>query len=109
MPTMKSPLNLVKSLLAVAGVAALSAVSAAPAFAFNFSNIAGGDTHGDAYKNSFTFDVFNLGSLVLFNIKNSGNAAAPSMFISKVLFDDNGYLSAPSANVSNIGEVVFSV
>jgi hypothetical protein len=30
------------------------------------------------------------------------------MFISKVLFDDNGYLSAPSANVSNIGEVAFS-
>jgi hypothetical protein len=30
------------------------------------------------------------------------------MFISKVFFDDNGYLSAPSANVSNIGEVAFS-
>jgi len=107
-PTMKSPLNLVKSLLAVAGVAALSAVSAAPASAFSFSNIAGGDTPGDAYVNSFSFDVFNLGSSVLFNIKNSGNAADPSMFISKVLFDDNGYLSAPSANVGNIGEVAFS-
>jgi hypothetical protein len=107
-PTMKSPLTLVKSLLAVAGVAALSAVSAAPASAFNFSNIAGGDTPGDAYKNSFTFDVFNLGSAVLFNIKNSGDAAAPSMFISQVLFDDNGYLSAPSLNVSNIGEVEFT-
>jgi hypothetical protein len=83
-PTMKSPLNLVKSLLAVAGVAALSAVSAAPASAFSFSNIAGGDTPGDAYVNSFSFDVFNLGSSVLFNIKNLGNAAAPSMFISKV-------------------------
>jgi len=107
-PKMKSPLNLVKSLLAVAGVAALSAVSAAPASAFSFSNIAGGDTPGDAYVNSFSFDVFNLGSRVLFNIKNSGNAAAPSMFISKVLFDDNGYLSAPSANVSNIGQVAFT-
>jgi hypothetical protein len=107
-PTMKSPLNLVKSLLAVAGVAALSAISAAPASAFSFSNIVGGDTPGDAYKNSFSFDVFNLGSSVVFNIKNSGDAAAPSMFISKVLFDDNGYLSAPSANVSNIGEVAFS-
>jgi hypothetical protein len=109
-PTMKSPLNLVKSLLAVAGVAAVSAVSAAPASAitFSFSNIAGGDTPGDAYVNSFSFDVFNLGSSVLFNIKNSGNAAAPSMFISKVFFDDNGYLSAPSVNVSNIGEVAFS-
>jgi hypothetical protein len=107
-PTMKSPLTLVKSLLAVAGVAALSAVSAAPASAFSFSNIAGGDTPGDAYVNSFSFDVFNMGSSVLFNIKNSGNAAAPSMFISKVLFDDNGYLSAPSANVGNIGQVAFS-
>jgi len=109
MPTMKSPLNLVKSLLAVAGVAALSAVSAAPAWAFSFSNIAGGDTPGDAYANSFTFDVVDQGlSLVFFNIKNSGNAAAPSMFISKVFFDDNGYLSGPSANVSNIGEVAFN-
>ena len=107
-PTMKSPLTLVKSLLAVVGVAAVSAVSAAPAWAFNFSNIAGGDTPGDAYVNSFSFDVFNLGSSVLFNIINSGDAAAPSMFISKVLFDDNGYLSAPSANVSNIGEVAFT-
>jgi len=107
-PTMKSPLNLVKSLLAVAGVAAVSAVSAAPASAFSFSNIAGGDTPGDAYVNSFSFDVFNLGSSVLFNIKNSGNAAAPSMFISKVLFDDNGYLSAPLVNIANVGEVAFS-
>ena len=74
-PTMKSPLNLVKSLLAVAGVAALSAVSAAPASAFSFSNIAGGDTPGDAYENNFTFDVFNQGSSVFFNITNSGNAA----------------------------------
>jgi hypothetical protein len=108
-PTMKSPLNLVKSLLAVAGVAALSAVSAAPASAFSFSNIAGGDTPGDAYVNSFSFDVFNLGSSVLFNIRNSGDAAAPTMFISKVLFDDNGYLSAPSLNLNNnIGDVAFS-
>jgi hypothetical protein len=107
-PTMKSPLNLVKSLLAVAGVAAVSAVSAAPASAFSFSNIAGGDTPGDAYVNSFTFDVLNHGSSVLFNIKNSGNAAAPSMFISKVLFDDNGYLSAPLVNIGNVGQVAFS-
>jgi hypothetical protein len=107
-PTMKSPLNLVKSLLAVASVAALSAISAAPAWAFNFSNITGGDTHGDAYVNSFTFDVFNQGSEVIFNITNSGDAAAPNMFISKVLFDDNdGYLSAPSVKVSNNGEVAF--
>jgi hypothetical protein len=107
-PTMKSPLNLVKSLLAVAGVAALSAVSAAPASAFSFVNIVGGDTPGDAYVNSFSFDVLNLGESVIFNIKNSGNAAAPSMFISKLLFDDNGYLSAPSLYDTNIGEVAFS-
>ena len=105
---MKSPLNLVKSLLAVAGVAAVSAVSAAPASAFSFSNIAGGDTPGDAYINSFTFDVFNLGSSVIFNIKNSGDAAAPSMFISQVFFDDNGYLSTPVVNFGNFGQVAFS-
>jgi hypothetical protein len=30
------------------------------------------------------------------------------MFISKVFFDDNGYLSAPSVNIGNIGQVAFS-
>jgi len=107
-PKMKSPLNLIKSLLAVAGVAALSAISAAPAWAFSFSNIPGGDTPGDAYQNSFTFDVVDEGLSVLFKITNSGNAAAPSMFISKVLFDDNGFLSAPLVNIGNIGQVAFS-
>jgi len=111
---MKSPLNLVKSLLAVAGVAALSAVSAESAWAFSFGNIAGGDTPGDAYVNSFTFDVVDQGQSVLFNIKNSGDAAAPSMFISKVFFDDKNsffdddtYLSAPSVNMGNVGLVDF--
>jgi hypothetical protein len=107
-PKMKSPLNLIKSLLAVVGVAAVSAVSAAPASAFSFSNIAGGDTVGDAYVNSFSFDVSNLGSSVVFNIKNSGNAAAPSMFISRVFFDDNGYLSTPVVNFGNVGQVLFT-
>ena len=105
---MKSPLNLVKSLLAVAGVAALSAISAAPASAFSFGNIAGGDTPGDAYQNSFTFDVIDEGlSKVVFNIKNWGNAAAPNMFIRQVYFDDNGYLSNPVFNVNNVGTVEF--
>jgi hypothetical protein len=104
---MKSPLTLVKSLLAVAGVAALSAISAAPASAFNFSNIAGGDTAGDAYANNFQFNVVDQGGSVFFDIFNYGNAAAPSMFISKVFFDDNGYLSAPWANVNNVGQVGF--
>jgi hypothetical protein len=88
--TMKSPLTLVKSLLAVAGVAALSAISAAPASAFSFGNIVGGDTPGDAYQNSFTFDVVDEG------------------LFSQVLFDDNGYLSAPSVNINNVGTVNFS-
>src|SRR6476620_10605859 len=108
-PRMKSQLTLVKSLLALAGVAAVSAVSAAPASAFGFGNIAGGDTVGDAYKNSFTFDVVNRGSSVIFKIKNSGNSAAPSMFIRQVFFDDNGYLSNPEANIENVGTVDFSL
>ena len=107
-PKMKSQLTLVKSLLAVAGAAALSAVSAAPASAFGFSNIPGGAAPGDAYANSFTFDVLNQGSSVIFKITNSGNADAPSMFISKVFFDDNGYLSNPEVNFGNVGEVSFS-
>ena len=106
---MKSPLTLVKSLLAVAGVAAVSAVSAAPAWAFSFGNIAGGDTSGDSYVNSFTYTVTRQGSAVRFDIFNSGNnVAAPNMFISKVFFDDNGYLSAPSLYGTNVGEVSFS-
>jgi hypothetical protein len=113
-PTKKSPLNLVKSLLAVAGVAALSAVSAAPAWAFSFGNIAGGDTPGDAYVNSFSFDVVDQGQSVLFNITNSGDDAAPSMFISQVFFDDKNsffdddtYLSDPLVNRGNVGLVDF--
>ena len=108
--TMKSPLNLVKALLAVAGIAALSAVSAAPASAFSFSNITGGDTAGDAYSFNFGYNVVDQGDSVLFNIFNYGHTAAPSMFISKVFFDDddnNNYLSAPSANVNNDGQVRF--
>ena len=111
---MKSPLNLVKSLLAVAGVAALSAVSAAPASAFSFVNIAGGDTPGDSYVNSFSFDVVDQGQSVLFNIKNSGDDANPSMFISQVFFDDKNsffdddtYLSSPLVNIGNVGLVEF--
>ncbi len=111
---MKSQLTLVKSLLAVAGVAAVSAVSAAPAWAFSFGNIAGGDTPGDAYVNSFTFDVVDEGESVLFNIKNSGDDAAPTMFISKVFFDDKNsffdddtYLSEPLVNRGNVGQVEF--
>ncbi|MEG4216213.1 PEP-CTERM sorting domain-containing protein [Microcoleus sp. Pol14C6] len=106
--TMKLQLNVVKYILAVAGVATLSAVSAAPASAFSFGNIAGGDTVGDAYANSFSFDVVDEGTSVLFNIFNSGNAASPSMFIGKVLFDDNGYLSNAVANINNTGDVAFS-
>ena len=106
---MKSPLNLIKSLLAVAGVAALSAISAAPASAFNFSNIPGGATAGDAYNGNFGFTLESQGGSVLFNIFNFGNAAAPNAFISGVYFDDNGYLSAPfSDDVNNVGEVAFS-
>jgi hypothetical protein len=110
-PTMKSPLNLIKSLLAVAGVAALSAVSAAPAWAINFNNITGGDTVGDAYANSFGFTVANQGGLAVFNIFNFGNPGASDMFIAGVFFDDNGSLSsstAPWTNVNNVGEVDFS-
>ena len=107
-PRMKSQLTLVKSLLAVAGAAALSAVSAAPASAFGFSNIAGGDPPGDAYQSSFTFDVLNQGSSVIFKIHNSGNSTAPSMFIRQVFFDDNGYLSSlQSVNFGNGGVVDF--
>jgi hypothetical protein len=31
------------------------------------------------------------------------------MFLNKVFFDDNGYLSAPSLYGTNVGEVSFSV
>jgi hypothetical protein len=106
-PPMKSPLTLVKSLLAVAGVAALSAVSAAPAWAFNFSNIAGGDTVGDAYASNFNFNVVDQGDRVLFNIYHLVNSATPGSFIRQVFFDDNNYLSDPWPNIGNFGTVEF--
>jgi hypothetical protein len=107
---MKSPLNLVKSLLAVAGVAAVSAVSAAPASAitFSFANITGGDTPGDAYVSNFNFEVVDKGDRVLFNIYNLVNTAAPDMFIRQVFFDDNNYLSDPRPNIDNFGTVDFT-
>jgi hypothetical protein len=107
-PPMKSPLNLVKSLLAVAGVAALSAVSAAPASAFNFSNINSGDTVGDAYANNFGFTLDNVSGSVLLKIFNFGNTAAPDMFIGGVFIDDRGYLTNSRANVSNSDKVAFT-
>jgi hypothetical protein len=110
-PTMKSPLNLIKSLLAVACVAAVSAVSAAPASAINFINITGGDSVGDAYANSFGLTVENQGGLAVFNIFNFGSPSASDMFIAGVFFDDNGSLSSSSApwvNVNNFNDVRFS-
>jgi hypothetical protein len=113
-PIMKFPLTLVKSLLAVAGIAALSAISAAPASAFNFSNINGGDTVGDAYANNFGFTLDNVGGSVLLKIFNFGNTPAPktplapNMFIAGLFIDDSGYLTNSWANVSNSGQVAFT-
>jgi hypothetical protein len=104
-PPMKSPLNLVKSLLAVAGVAAVSAVSAAPASAFTFSNIPSENTAGDAYVSNFNFNVVDQGDRVLFNIYHLENPATPGSFIRQVYFDDNNYLSDPWANIGNFGTV----
>jgi hypothetical protein len=107
---MKSPLTLVKSILAVAGVAALSAVSAAPASAFSFGNIVGGDTVGDAYVNDFSFDVTEGGSNnVLFKIANN-NTSVAGIFIGSVYFDtgsNTNLLSALGVNSSNTGTVNF--
>ena len=105
---MKSPLTLVKSLLAVAGVAALSAVSAAPASAFNFSNITGGDTVGDAYAGNFNVEVVDQGDRVLFNIYHLINPATASSFIRQVYFDVNNItLADPWVNIGNFGTVDF--
>ena len=109
-PIMKSPLTLVKTLLAVAGVAALSAVSAAPASAFNFSNITNGDTVGDAYANSFGLTLTSQADLVFLNIYNFGNTQAPNMFIGGAFIEDKlGYLSNPWSSLDqSVGEVVFN-
>ncbi|MEG4139353.1 PEP-CTERM sorting domain-containing protein [Microcoleus sp. Pol7_B1] len=96
---MKSPLNLVKYILAVAGVAAVSAVSAAPASAFSFSNIASDNTSGDAYVNSFSFDVLDRGSNnVLFNIfNNNKDKSAADIFIAAVHLDTGSNTNLLSA------------
>jgi len=107
---MKSPLNLLKSLLAVAGVAALSTISAAPASAFYFSNITDGNTVGDAYANSFGATLTSQADLVFLNIYNFGNTLAPTMFIGGVFIEDkNGYLSNPWSSLNDsVGDVVFN-
>ena len=107
---MKSPLTLVKALLAVASVAALSAVSAAPASAFNFSNIPGGNPVGDAHADSFGATLTSRADLVFINIYNLGSTLAPNMFIAGVFIEDNnGYLSNPWSSLNdNVGTVRFS-
>ena len=106
---MKSTLTLVKSILAVVGVTALSALSAAPASAFGFGNIMGGDTVGDAYVNDFSFDVSGDGDNVLFKIANN-NTSVPGIFIGSVYFDTGnnaGLLSAFGLDAGNTGTVDF--
>jgi len=107
---MKFPLNLVKSLLAVAGVAVVSAVSAAPASAFTFKNIEGGDTVGDPYESNYNFEVVDQGDRVLFNIYHLINPATASSFIRQIYFDvnNNNTLSDPWVNIGNFGTVAFS-
>ncbi|MEG4233212.1 PEP-CTERM sorting domain-containing protein [Microcoleus sp. Pol11C3] len=106
---MKFQLNLVKSILAVAGVATLSAVSAAPASAFSFGNIAGGDTVGDAYVNDFSFDVTDGGlNNVFFKIANN-NTSVPGIFIGSVYFDtgsNTNLLSAFGINTTGTSSTV---
>lgn len=118
---MKSTLTVVKSILAVAGVAALSALSAAPASAislsptstsaFSFGNIAGGDTIGDSYVNDFSFDVTDTGNnSVGFKIKNN-NTSVAGIFIGSVYFDagnNTGLLSSFGINTGNTGTVNFA-
>jgi hypothetical protein len=107
---MKSPLTLVKSILTVATVAVIGAVSAAPASAFSFGNIVGGDTVGDAYVNDFSFNVVDGGSdNVLFQIANNNKSVA-GIFIGSVYFDTGnnaGLLSAFGINTGNTGSVDF--
>lgn len=107
---MKSPLTLVKSIVAVVGVAAVTAISAAPASAFSFGNIAGGDTVGDAYVNDFSFDVTDGGNNnVLFKIANN-NKSVSGIFIGSVYFDTGNnanLLSAFGINSGNTGTVNF--
>ncbi|MCU0545097.1 MAG: PEP-CTERM sorting domain-containing protein [Oscillatoriaceae cyanobacterium Prado104] len=106
---MKSPLTLLKSVLTVASVAAISsAVSAAPASAFTFSNITTEKTSelvGDAFVNNFGFNVTDRGNnSVLFSIFNN-NTTDASMNIASVFFDlgsNNNLLRNMSLNISNI-------
>ncbi|WP_333151008.1 PEP-CTERM sorting domain-containing protein [Microcoleus sp. B9-D4] len=114
---MKFNLNLVKSILAVAGIAAVSGVSAAPASAislaptsFSFSNITGGATVGDNGVNDFSFTVAQNGlNNVLFNIFNK-TQSNDGRFIGGVYFDtgsNTNLLSALAINVRNTGKVEF--
>lgn len=102
--------NSLKATLAAAGmVSALNIVTATPASAFSFGNIAGGDTIGDAYKSNFSFDVSDLGNnSVLFKISKANTS--DSMFIGTVYFDVARTLltGVKSINVGNVGNVNFT-
>lgn len=103
---MKAKLSLIKSILVASSVVAIATMSANSATAadFSFGNIAGGDAVGDAYQSSFGFNVTSAGAnSVLFNIFNSGNAAASSMFISRVFFDTGSNANLLSNLITNSG------
>ncbi|WP_249200337.1 VPLPA-CTERM sorting domain-containing protein [Thetidibacter halocola] len=91
--------------LVISAGATLGATQQASAVTFNFLNIPGADTVGDAYAGNFSLAVSNLGSgNVLIQIIS---AAAPSLgyFIRTIFVDDTNptsFTSLPTAN-SNVG------
>lgn len=102
-------INSLKATLAAVGmVSTLNIITATPASAFGFGNIAGGDTVGDTYKGNFGFDVSDGGNnSVLFKIFQTGTS---DMFIGTVYFDVAKTLltSVNSVNVGNVGNVNFT-
>ncbi len=97
------------STLLAGAVAITSSLYATPAKAlsFGFSNIAGGDTVGDAFAGKFKLDVTGDASTVRFAVSNlfdfgTGNQAGKGAFVRQVYFDGQvGLLSSLVPNDVN--------
>lgn len=84
--------------------------SASAAATYNFGNIAGGDTYGDALAANFSLEVTDLGSnQVMFEVESASSLG--TYFISQVFVDDStnvlGGETGAYSDINSFGEVSF--
>ncbi|MBW4564581.1 MAG: PEP-CTERM sorting domain-containing protein [Mojavia pulchra JT2-VF2] len=102
--------SLIPAFLITTSVVLATTSMPASAVTFGFSNIAGGDTVGDAYNSNFSFDVIQSSSdTVLFQFSNTGSVEhALKQFAFSIDNSVSGLLSNMMVNVGNVGTVNFN-